>query len=144
MKGFNYYQDTANEWRWRLNDGNGKIVADSGEGYKDRKDCEKGAALFTTLGPSAPEHKVSESANSGHGPEWEYYEDRKSEWRWRFQAKNNQILADGSEGYDSEQNVKRAIQNVKALLLEIGKPNNGNGGYQPPVSGGSGGGGRFA
>ncbi|PRY13772.1 uncharacterized protein YegP (UPF0339 family) [Pontibacter ummariensis] len=148
MKGFNFYQDRGLEWRWRLKDGNGAIVADSGESYKDRKDCEKGAALFTTLGPNAPERKVTKIEESGHGPEWEYFEDRAGEWRWHFQAKNNKTLADSAEGYASEQNVKRAFQNVKALLSEIGKQNgnNGNqgGGYVPPASGGATGGGRFA
>lgn len=147
MKGFNFYQDKSLEWRWRLKDGNGAVIADSGEGYNDRKDCEKGAALFTTLGPNAPERKVTESEESGHGPEWEYFEDKAGEWRWRFQAKNNKILADGSEGYASEYNVKRAIQNVKALLREIGNQNSGGnngGGYIPPSQGGSTGGGRFA
>jgi uncharacterized protein YegP (UPF0339 family) len=30
---FHTYQDSAGEWRWRLISTNGKIVADSGEGY---------------------------------------------------------------------------------------------------------------
>jgi hypothetical protein len=31
------YRDQAHEWRWRLRLGNGRIIADSGEGYKSRK-----------------------------------------------------------------------------------------------------------
>jgi len=145
MKGFNFYQDGKQQWRWHLKDSNGEIVADSGEGYEDRKDCEKGAALFTTLGPNAPERKIKEPDTSGNGPEWEYYEDQRGDWRWRFQAKNNKILADSAEGYANEANVRRAIQNVKNLLQEIGKQGaNNGGGYIPPVAGGSTGGGRFA
>lgn len=30
---FEHYEDTNGEWRWRLVAGNGRIVADSGEGY---------------------------------------------------------------------------------------------------------------
>lgn len=30
---FDVYQDTAGEWRWRLRAANGRIVAESGEGY---------------------------------------------------------------------------------------------------------------
>lgn len=148
MKGFQFYQDKANEWRWRLRDGNQEIVADSAEGYKQKADCEKGAQLFTTLGPDAPERKVAEFSTAGQGPEWEYFEDTKQEWRWRFQAKNNKVLADGSEGYVSESNVKRAITNVKSLLREIGNSGgSGAGSYVPPVVGGgttNSGGGRFA
>jgi uncharacterized protein YegP (UPF0339 family) len=34
-----YYQDAKGEWRWRLVAANGRIIADSGEGYKDDHDC---------------------------------------------------------------------------------------------------------
>jgi len=34
---FEIYKDTAKEWRWRLVARNGKIVADSGEGYSSRR-----------------------------------------------------------------------------------------------------------
>ena len=33
------YKDAAGEWRWRLKAENGKIIADSGEGYKNKQDC---------------------------------------------------------------------------------------------------------
>jgi uncharacterized protein YegP (UPF0339 family) len=37
------YQDTKGEWRWRLKAANGKIVADSGEGYTQRWTAERAA-----------------------------------------------------------------------------------------------------
>lgn len=43
------YQDSAGEWRWRVLAGNGKTVADSGEGYKRQGDCLTGAKIATTL-----------------------------------------------------------------------------------------------
>ncbi|MBT9391778.1 YegP family protein [Hymenobacter sp. NST-14] len=145
MKGFNYYQDRSNEWRWRLLDGNNKIVADSAEGYRDKADCSKGASLFQTLGPTAPERKAEKNDTKGQGPEWEYYEDNDQQWRWRFQAGNNKVIADSAEGYVSEYNVKRAIANVKDLLQELSKAGGGSGGgYTPPAVGGSSGPGRFA
>ena len=33
------YKDARGEWRWRLKATNGRIIADSGEGYKNEKDC---------------------------------------------------------------------------------------------------------
>lgn len=40
---FEVYPDAIGEWRWRLiHKSNGKIMADSGEGYKNKGDC-KGA-----------------------------------------------------------------------------------------------------
>ena len=39
------YCDAAGEWRWRLRAGNNRIIADSGEGYKDKRDCHHGIDL---------------------------------------------------------------------------------------------------
>lgn len=33
------YFDAAGEWRWRRVAGNGRIIADSGEGYKSKSFC---------------------------------------------------------------------------------------------------------
>lgn len=42
---FELFRDAAGEWRWRLRVQNGKVVAESGEGYVRREDCEHGIAL---------------------------------------------------------------------------------------------------
>ena len=34
---FEIYRDTAGDWRWRLRAANGRIVADSAEGYASRR-----------------------------------------------------------------------------------------------------------
>ena len=36
---FHVKKDAKGEWRWNLTAANGKKVATSGEGYKDKKDC---------------------------------------------------------------------------------------------------------
>jgi uncharacterized protein YegP (UPF0339 family) len=40
------YTDAAGEHRWRAKSGNGGIVADSSEGYKNRQYCEEIAAAL--------------------------------------------------------------------------------------------------
>ena len=35
-----YYKDARGEWRWRLKASNGRILADSGEGYKSEQECK--------------------------------------------------------------------------------------------------------
>lgn len=40
---FHIYQDRRGEWRWRLKARNGRIVADSGEGYKRRGGAQRAA-----------------------------------------------------------------------------------------------------
>ena len=42
---FEVYKDKAGEWRWRLRASNGKIIGDSGEGYKNKQDCLHGIEL---------------------------------------------------------------------------------------------------
>ena len=37
---FEYYQDRAGEWRWRLKANNGRTTADSGEGYSTEAGCK--------------------------------------------------------------------------------------------------------
>lgn len=37
---FQMYLDKIHEWRWRLVAENGKIIADSAEGYKNFLECE--------------------------------------------------------------------------------------------------------
>lgn len=34
-----FYQDHANEWRWRHTADNGKIIGGSSEGYNNKSDC---------------------------------------------------------------------------------------------------------
>ncbi|MCJ2011312.1 YegP family protein [Methylobacterium sp. J-076] len=42
---FELYRDAGGQWRWRLRARNGEIVAESGEGYVRREDCEHGIGL---------------------------------------------------------------------------------------------------
>lgn len=42
---FTVYQDRSKEWRWRAKR-NGRITADSGEGYTRRYDCERAVRRF--------------------------------------------------------------------------------------------------
>lgn len=41
--GFQLYRDQGRQWRWRIVAGNGRIVADSGEGYRRRASALRGA-----------------------------------------------------------------------------------------------------
>lgn len=37
------FRDATGEWRWHLKAANGRIIADSAEGYKTRNGCELAA-----------------------------------------------------------------------------------------------------
>lgn len=49
---------------------------------------------------------------------YEVYADQAGEWRWRAVARNGKIVADGSEGYASERNAKRALTAFQAAVRE--------------------------
>ena len=42
---FHVYKDRRNEYRWRLIAANGKVIADSGEGYSSKQSCKDGIEL---------------------------------------------------------------------------------------------------
>ena len=43
------YRDANREWRWRLRASNGRILADSGEGYRRRASARHAAARVRTI-----------------------------------------------------------------------------------------------
>jgi len=43
------YRDGRREWRWRLKASNGRIVADSGEGYRRRASARQAAARLHSM-----------------------------------------------------------------------------------------------
>jgi uncharacterized protein len=48
------YKDRVGHWRWQLiHNSNGKIIADSGEGYVNKEDCRHGIRLTATSGGCA-------------------------------------------------------------------------------------------
>jgi uncharacterized protein YegP (UPF0339 family) len=41
------YKDNHGEWRWRLKSSNGRVLADSGEGYKNLQHCKEAIARLS-------------------------------------------------------------------------------------------------
>ncbi len=41
------------------------------------------------------------------------YEDNKDEWRWRYRADNNEIIAVSSEGYKNKSDCKHGLDIIK-------------------------------
>lgn len=98
MGTFQLYQDKGGKFRWRLRARNSKIIADGGEGYVHKADCEHGIALVTQW----------------DGKE-EVYQDAGGGYRWRLRVANGNIVADSGEGYASQSNCTRAIATVKRV-----------------------------
>jgi len=95
---FELYADAADEWRWRLRHRNGRILADSGEGYASRRNAKDGVA-------SVRNH-VDEADN------FEVYEDRGGDYRWRLVASNGELIADSGQGYSRKSRAEDAVERV--------------------------------
>lgn len=54
MAFFEIYRDEGGEYRWRMKTRNGRVVADSAEGYKTRLGATKGARNVWRLTNSSP------------------------------------------------------------------------------------------
>lgn len=53
MAKFQIYKDARSEYRWRFLANNGKIVADSAEGYVTKQGCEDGIEIVKTQAATA-------------------------------------------------------------------------------------------
>jgi len=47
---FEIYKSIGGEWRWRLVAANNRIIANGGEGYKNRQDAESAIRLVRSSG----------------------------------------------------------------------------------------------
>ena len=50
---FDLYEDSAEEWRWRLVHDNGEIVADGGQGYSSKQKAKQGLRSVRQNAPGA-------------------------------------------------------------------------------------------
>lgn len=58
MAEFVVYKDKVNQYRWRFIADNGKIIADSGEGYINRSDCIHGIEIIKKEAPVARAREI--------------------------------------------------------------------------------------
>lgn len=58
---FEVFQDSADEWRWRLVASNGNIIADSGEGYQSKQGVKRG---IESVKRNAPEAEIQLETNN--------------------------------------------------------------------------------
>jgi len=100
MAKFELFKDKKGEFRWRLKANNHKVIADSGEGYKQKASCNHGIDLVKQLAKKA---------------DFEVFQDKRGEFRWRLKAENNQVIADSGEGYKRKTSCKHGIGLVKQL-----------------------------
>jgi len=106
---FELYEDEGGKYRWQLRHRSGHIIADSGEGYTDRREAEAATERV--------KHRVGPAQYLYADPTaFEVYKNSADEWRWRLLHENGTILADGGEGYASRSSARDAVDRVRATI----------------------------
>jgi uncharacterized protein YegP (UPF0339 family) len=103
---FEVFEDAAGEYRWRVRTRNGKIVADSGEGYTERNDAEEAVDRVREYAPAADLLDIGLAA-------FEITADADDVYHWRLRHRNGSVLAESTDGYASRGDVYDAIERVK-------------------------------
>lgn len=101
---FEVYRDKAEEFRWRLKATNAQVIATSGQGYKDKRECKN--AIDRIKADAATKLK------------FETYTDASKDTRWRLKATNGQIIATSGQGYKDKRDCEHAIDVIKKGAAE--------------------------
>lgn len=95
---FETYADAKSEFRWRLKDGDGAIIATSGQGYVAKADCNKMVDNFKS--------DISKYT-------FEVYEDNAKKFRFRMKASNGNVVGSSNSGYDKKPDAEKVIDAIK-------------------------------
>ena len=99
-------------YRWRLRDDNNEIIAQAGEAFW-LNNIEQSIKIIQEQAPKAPIWKDEGKEDQDKGYRFEYNQSSKDgQWYWKLRSGNQKTLAIG-EGYSSESNLKRGLENVK-------------------------------
>jgi len=117
---FRIFKDNQNQFRWTLIASNHEAIAVPGESFTRKATAEANIQIVLRLLPDASIHDCTAPQADGHHgeggtPEFEIYEDKSGELRWRLQSGNNQIVAVSSEGYKEKSNCMEAVAFIKKL-----------------------------
>ena len=95
---FEVYTDAKDEFRWRLLDGDGKNVANSGQGYDKKASCTK---MVDNFKADISKYK------------FETYEDAKKETRFKLMAKNGNQVGASTGSYKTKSDAEAAIKAIE-------------------------------
>ena len=100
MPKFQVYKDTAGKFRFRLQADNNKIIA-AGEAYEQYASCLNGIKSVKRNSNASVEDTTVEGQRFSN-PKFQIYQDNAGKFRFRLFARNGEIIADSSEGYETK------------------------------------------
>jgi uncharacterized protein YegP (UPF0339 family)/large-conductance mechanosensitive channel len=100
MPKFQIYEDTAGKYRFRLRADNNKIIA-VGEAYEKYASCMNGIKSIQK-NSKAPIEDTTVEGERFSNPKFQVYKDNAGKFRFHLSARNGEIIADSSEGYETK------------------------------------------
>ena len=100
MPNFQVYKDAAGKYRFRLRADNNKIIA-VGEAYEKYTGCINGIKSIQK-NSKAPIEDTTVEGQRFSNPKFQVYKDNAGEFRFHLYARNGEIIADSSEGYETK------------------------------------------
>jgi large conductance mechanosensitive channel len=100
MPKFQIYKDTAGKYRFRLRADNNKIIA-VGEAYEKYASCMNGIKSVQK-NSKAPIEDTTVEGQRFSNPKFQVYKDNAGKFRFHLYARNGEIIADSSEGYETK------------------------------------------
>jgi len=104
---FQVYEADTGEWRWRLIDEDGTVLADSGEEHASRGEATQ---AMTTLKEQAPDAELLEIDTAA----FELYRDVEGDggWGWRLIDEAGKMVAEGPRTHPSRGEARSALNDL--------------------------------
>ncbi|MFB6205606.1 MAG: DUF1508 domain-containing protein [Haloglomus sp.] len=99
---FQQYESDG-EWRWRLIDEDGRVMADSGESYEDKSEVMDGMRTLKENAPDAEVLEIETAAFEIHLTEGDAY-------AWRLIDEAGKLVAESATSYSSRTDAREAVE----------------------------------
>jgi uncharacterized protein YegP (UPF0339 family) len=107
---FQVYEADSGEWRWRLIDEDGAVMADSGAEHESRGEA---AEAMMTLKEKAPDADIIEIDTAA----FELFRDEgRGGWGWRLIDEAGKLIAEAPHVHDSRSSAREAMDELTADL----------------------------
>ncbi|WP_049921338.1 DUF1508 domain-containing protein [Halopiger djelfimassiliensis] len=102
---FQVYEADSGEWRWRLIDEDGNVLADSGEEHTSRSEA---AEAMMTLKEQAPEAELLEIDTAA----FELFVNEDDEWGWRLIDEAGKLVAEDPSTHPTRGAARKAMNRL--------------------------------
>ena len=116
------YKDKRGEFRWRRRSRSGDVISASTEGYTGRSSCIANADRHGRNG---------NPKGLGKDDTWQFYKDKRGEFRWRRRSKSSQIVGASALSYSDYQTCREnaelngySVQDSPEKITSVGKIKN--------------------